>query len=119
MSLVHNDFMKVTFRHNNAILEEESILVIKAIALVLGLTLSNPNLHLLHHSIKKLSLTNLIFQSRRDLEVGKESLKNNLEIKFAESFTKLWLVGLENQTVAVSLSAQCVMSGSRLGVTSI
>ena len=42
------------------------------------------------------------------MEVGKESLRNNLEIKFAESFTKLWLVGLENQTVAVSLPAQSV-----------
>ena len=60
MSLVHNDFAKVTFRNNNAILEEKSILVIKAISLVLGLTLGNPNLHLLHHSIKKLSLANLI-----------------------------------------------------------
>ena len=108
MSLVHDDFMKVTFRHNNAILEEESILVIKAIALVLGLTLGNPNLHLLHHSIKKLSLTNMILQSRRDLEVGKKSLRNNLKIEFAESFTRLGLVRLENQTVAVSLPAQCV-----------
>ena len=31
-----------------------------------------------------------------------------MEIEFAESFTKLWLVGLENQTVALSLYAQCV-----------
>ena len=77
VSLVHDHFTKVTFRHDNTILEEESILVIKAVALVLGLTLGNPNLHLLHHSIKKLSLANLIFQSRRDLEVGKESLRNN------------------------------------------
>ena len=37
-----------------------------------------------------------------------ESLRNNLEIKFAESFTKLWLVRLDNQTVAVSLPDQCV-----------
>ena len=108
MSLVHNDFTKVTFRHNNAILEEQSILVIKAIALVLGLTLGNPNFYLLHQSIKKLSLANLIFQSRRDLKVGEETLRNNLQIEFAESFTKLGLVGLENQTVAVSLPAQCV-----------
>ena len=50
----------------------------------------------------------MIFQSRRDLEVGKETLRYNLEIKFAESFTKLGLIRLENQTVAVSLSAQCV-----------
>ena len=107
MSLVHNDFTKVTFRHNNAILEEESILVIKTIALVLGLTLGNPNLHLLHHSIKKLNLANLIFQSRRNMEVGQKSLRNNLQIEFAESFTKLRLVRLENQTVAVSLPAQC------------
>ena len=108
MSLIHNDFAKVTFRHNNTILEEESVLVIKAVALVLGLTLGNPNLHLLHHSIKKLSLANLIFQSRRDLEVGEETLRNNLKVEFAERFTKLGLVGLENQTVAVSLPAQCV-----------
>ena len=89
MSLIHNDFTKVTFRHNNVILEEESIVVIKAIALVLGLTLGNPNLHLLHHSIKKLGLANLVFQGRRDLKVGEETLRNNLQIKFAESFTKL------------------------------
>ena len=108
MSLVHNDFTKVTFRHNNAILEEESILVIKAVALVLGLALGNPNLHLLHHSIKKLSLTNLVFQGRRDLKVGEETLRNNLQIEFAEIFTKLGLVSLENQTVAVSLPTQCV-----------
>ena len=96
MSLDHNDFTKVTFRHNNAILEEQSILVIKAIALVLGLTLGNPNLHLLHHSINKLSLANLILQSRRDYEVGKKALRNNLEIQFAESFTKVRLDGLKN-----------------------
>ena len=108
MSLVHNDFTKVTLMHNNVILEQESILVIKAIALVLGLTLGNPNLHLLHHSIKKLSLANLIFQSRRDLKIGEETLRNNLQIEFAESFTKLGLVRLDNQTVAVSLPAQNV-----------
>ena len=108
MSLVHNDFTKVTFRHNNAILEEESILIIKAIALVLGLTLGNPNLHLFHDSIKKLSLANLVFQGRRDLKGGEETLRNNLQIEFAESFTKLGLIRLENQTVSVSLPAQCV-----------
>ena len=31
-----------------------------------------------------------------------------MDIEFAESFTKLWLVGLDNQTVAVSLPAQCI-----------
>ena len=31
-----------------------------------------------------------------------------MEIKFAENFTKIRLVGLENQTVAVSLPAQSV-----------
>ena len=60
MSLVHDHFTEVTFGYNNTILKEESVLVIKAVALVLGLTLGNPNLHLLHHSIKKLSLANLI-----------------------------------------------------------
>ena len=108
MSLVHNDFTEVTFRYNNEILEEESILVIKAIALVLGLTLGNPNLHLFHHSIKKLGLANLVFQGRRDLKVGEETLRNNLQIKFAESFTKLGLIRLENQTVAICFSAQSV-----------
>ena len=76
--LVHDDFSQIAFRNHNSILEEKSIFVIKAIALVLGLTLGNPNLHLLHHSIKKLSLTNMILQSRRDLEVGEETLRNNL-----------------------------------------
>ena len=108
MSLVHDNLTKITFGNNNTILEEESILVIKAVALVLGLTLGNPNLHLLHHSIKKLSLTNLIFQGMRDLKVGEETLRNNLQIKFAESFTKLGLIRLENQTVAISLPAQSV-----------
>ena len=108
MSLVYNDFTKVTFRHNNTILEEESILVIKAIALVLGLALGNPYLHLLHHGIKKLSLANLLFQGRRDLKVGEETLRNNLQIKFAESFTKLGLIRLKNQTVAICFSAQSV-----------
>ena len=42
------------------------------------------------------------------MEVGKESLRYNLEIKFAESFTKLWLIGLDNQTVTLSLPAQRV-----------
>ena len=79
MSLVHNEFTKVTLRKNNAILEEKSIFVIKAIALVLGLALGNPIFHLLHHGIKKLCLTNLIFQSRRDYEVGQKALRNNLK----------------------------------------
>ena len=84
VSLIHDHFMKFTFGHDNTILEEESILVIKAVALVLGLTL----LHLLHHSIKKLSLANLVFQGRRDLKVGEETLRNNLQIKFAEKLHK-------------------------------
>ena len=46
VSLVHDHFTEVTFGYNNTILKEESILVIKAVALVLGLTLGNPNLHL-------------------------------------------------------------------------
>ena len=36
VSLIHDHFMKVTFGYNNTILEEESILVIKAVSLVLG-----------------------------------------------------------------------------------
>ena len=94
--LVHDNFTKVTLGHNNTILEEESILVIKAVALVLELALGNPIFHLIHHGIKKLCLTNLMFQSRRDLDVGKKALRNNLEIQFAESFTKVQLEGLEN-----------------------
>ena len=42
------------------------------------------------------------------MKVGEETLRNNLQIEFAESFTQLGLVRLENQTVAVSLPAQCV-----------
>ena len=42
------------------------------------------------------------------MKVGEETLRNNLQIKFAESFTKLGLIRLENQTVAISLPAQCV-----------
>ena len=42
------------------------------------------------------------------MKVGEETLRNNLQIEFAESFTKLGLVRLENQTVALSLPAQCV-----------
>ena len=42
------------------------------------------------------------------MKVGDETLRNNLQIEFVESFTKLGLVRLENQTVAVSLPAQCV-----------
>ena len=42
------------------------------------------------------------------MEVGEETLRNNLQIEFAESFTQLGLVRLENQTVAVSLPAQCI-----------
>ena len=78
VSLVHDHFTEVTFGYNNTILEEESVLVIKAVALVLGLTLGNPNLHLFHHNIKKLGLANLVFQGRRDLKVGEETLRNNL-----------------------------------------
>ena len=61
VSLVHDHLTEFTFGHNNSILEEESVLVIKSVALVLGLTLCNTNLHLLHHSIKKLGLANLVF----------------------------------------------------------
>ena len=42
------------------------------------------------------------------MKVGEETLRNNLQIEFVESFTKLGLVRLENQTVVVSLPAQCV-----------
>ena len=42
------------------------------------------------------------------MKVGEETLRNNLQIEFAESFTKLGLVRLENQTVVVRLPAQCV-----------
>ena len=42
------------------------------------------------------------------MNVGEEPLRNKLQIEFAESFTKLRLVRLENQTVAISLPAQCV-----------
>ena len=89
MSLVHDHFTEVTFGYNNTILEEVCVLVIKEVALVLGLTRGNTNLHLFHHSIKELGLENLVFQGRRDLKVGEETLRNNLQIKFAESFTKL------------------------------
>ena len=42
VSLIHDHFTKVTFGYNNTILKEESVLVIKAVALVLGLTLAIP-----------------------------------------------------------------------------
>ena len=42
------------------------------------------------------------------MEDGEETLRNNLQIEFAENFTKPGLVRVENQTVAVSLPAQCV-----------
>ena len=40
--------------------------------------------------------------------VGVQTLRNNLQIMFAESFTKLRLLRLENQAVAISLPTQCV-----------
>ena len=42
------------------------------------------------------------------MKVGEETLRNNLQIKLAESFTKLGLIRLENQTVAICFSAQRV-----------
>ena len=96
MCLIHDDFSQITFWNHNSILEEKSIFVIQAIALVFGSTLVNITFHLLHHGIQELCLTNLIFQSRRDYEVGKKALRNNLKIQLAEGFTKIRLKRLEN-----------------------
>src|SRR3954464_13799301 len=93
---VHNDFTKITLWNHNPVLEKKSISVINSIALVFGDALVNTTFHLLHHGIQQLCLTNLIFQGRRDDEVGKKTLRNNLEIQFAESFTKIRLKGLED-----------------------
>ena len=108
MCLIHDDFSQITFWNQNSILEEKSIFVINVEALVFGNALVDTTVHLFHHGIQELCLTNLVFQSRRDVKVGEESLRNNLQIKFAESFTKLGLIRLENQAVAISLPAQCV-----------
>ena len=96
MCLVHDDFSEIAFRNHNSILEEKSIFVIQAIALVFGNALFNTTFHLLHHGIQELCLTNLVFQSRSALEVGKKTLRNNLEVEFAESFTKIRLERLED-----------------------
>ena len=42
------------------------------------------------------------------MKVGKETLRNNLQIKFVEIFTKLGLIRFKNQTVAIRFPAQCV-----------
>src|SRR3954470_24648556 len=93
---VHNDFTKITLWNHDPVLEEKSISVINSIALVFGNALVNTTFHLLHHGIQQLCLTNLIFQSRRDNEVGKNTLSNNLEIQLAESFTKIRWKRLED-----------------------
>src|SRR3954463_263357 len=76
MRFVHNDFTKITLWNHDPVLEEKSISVINSIALVLGNALVNTTLHLLHHGVKELRRATLIFQSRRDDEVGKETLRN-------------------------------------------
>src|SRR3954465_7863349 len=93
---VHNDFTKITLWNHDPVPEEKSISVINSIALVFGDALFNTMFHLLHHGIQQLCLTNLIFQSRRDDEVGKQTLRNNLKIQLAESFTKIRLKRLED-----------------------
>ena len=42
------------------------------------------------------------------MKVREETLRNNLQIQFAESFTKLGLIRLKNQTVAIRFPAQSV-----------
>src|SRR3954471_513715 len=93
---VHNDFTEITLWNHNPVLEEKSISVINSIALVFGNALVNTTFHLLHHGIQQLCLTNLIFQSRRDYEVGQETLRNNLKIQLSDSLTKIRLKGLED-----------------------
>src|SRR3954465_8475823 len=100
---VHNDFTKITLWNHDPVLEEKSISVINSVALVFGDALFNTTFHLLHHGIQQLCLTNLIFQSRIDNEVGKNTLRNNLEIQFAKSLTEIRLKRLEDKAVAVSL----------------
>ena len=75
MSFLHDYLPEITFQDEKAILEEQRVSSINSEALILGETLSHANLDLLHHSVKKLSFSDLIFQGRRDLKVGKKSLR--------------------------------------------
>src|SRR6187401_3652589 len=84
MCFVHYELFEITFGNHNSVLKEQSVSVINAIALLLGSTLSNTMFHLLHHSITELGLTDLIFQGRSDLKVGKKSLRNDLEVELSE-----------------------------------
>ena len=81
---VHYELPEITFGNHNSVLREQSVSVINAISLVLGSTLNNTMFHLLHHSITELGLTDLIFQGRSNLKVGKKSLRNNLEVELPE-----------------------------------
>ena len=75
MSFIHDYLSEITFRDDKAILEEQRVSGINSEALILGETLSHANLDLLHHSVKKLCCSDLIFQGRRDLKVCKKSLR--------------------------------------------
>ena len=108
MCFVHYELPEITFGNHNYVLKEQSVCNINAIALVLGSTLSNSMFHFLHHSITELGLTDLIFQGRSNLKVGKKSLRNNLEVELPKCFTKLRLERLDNEAVAICLSAQSI-----------
>src|SRR3954467_1807229 len=108
MSFIKNDLPEITFQNDQTVLKEQSAFIIDMKALVLRNTLFETNLHFLHHCIKKLSLVNLIFEGWRNFKICKKALRNNLQVEFAESFAKLRLKRLENQTIAIHLSAQRV-----------
>src|SRR4051812_43499762 len=106
MSFIKNDLPEIAFQNHEMVIKEQSAFLIDMEALLLQNNLFETDLHFLHHCIKKLSLVNLIFESWRNFKICKKPLRNNLQIEFAEIFTKLRLKRLENQTIAIRLPAQ-------------
>ena len=81
MSFIKNDLPEIALWNHKTVLKEQSAFIIDMKALILRKTLLDTNLHFLHHSIKKLSLVNLIFQGWRDFKLCKETLRNNFQIE--------------------------------------
>ena len=72
MSFFHDYLSEITFRNDKTILKEQRVSGINTEALIFGKTLCHANLDFLHHCIKKLCCSDLIFQGRKDLKICKK-----------------------------------------------
>lgn len=108
MGFIQDYFRELSFQNHKVVLEERGISSINTKALIFQNALCQANLNFLHHRIKKLSLSDLVFQGRRNLDISKKSLKYYLKVELPQRVTKIKLERLQNETTRVSLSTQSI-----------